>query len=83
MAGLPGAVIDRARQILRDLEGEDGGPLGRQGRLPGSVDQSQLSLFQAPESPVVQRLRSVVPEAMTPLEALVFLSELKRQVEDS
>ena len=83
LAGLPGAVIDRARQILRDLEGEDGGPLGRQGRLPGSVDQSQLSLFQAPESPVVERLRSAVPESMTPLEALVFLSELKRQVEDS
>jgi DNA mismatch repair protein MutS len=83
LAGLPNVVIDRARQILKDLEGEDGGPLGRQGRLPGSVDQSQLSLFQVPESPVVERLRSAIPESMTPLEALVFLSELKRQVEDS
>jgi DNA mismatch repair protein MutS len=83
LAGLPGTVIDRARQILKDLEGEDGGPLGRKGRLPGSMDQSQLSLFQVPESPVVERLRSVVPESLTPLEALVLLSELKRQVEDS
>ena len=83
LAGLPGTVIDRARQILRDLEGEDGGPLGRQGRLPVSIDQSQLSLFQVPESPVIERLRSAIPESMTPLEALVFLSELKRQVEDS
>ena len=83
LAGLPGSVIDRARQILKDLEGTDGGPLGRQGRLPGSVDRAQLSLFQAPENPVVERLRSLVPESLTPLEALVLLSELKRQVEDS
>ena len=83
LAGLPHEVIDRARQILRDLEGVDGGVLGRRGRLPGSADRSQLSLFQPPESPVVERLRSLVPESMTPLEALVLLSELKRQVEDS
>ena len=83
LAGLPHDVIDRARQILRDLEGVDGGVLGRRGRLPGSADRSQLSLFQPPESPVVERLRSLVPESMTPLEALVLLSELKRQVEDS
>ncbi len=83
LAGLPREVIDRARQILRDLEGADGGLLGRRGRLPGSVDQSQLSLFQPPESPVLERLRSVVPESMTPLEALALLMELKGQVEDS
>jgi DNA mismatch repair protein MutS len=84
LAGLPGAVIERARQILHDLEGAEvgSGPgLGRRGRLPASLDRSQLSLFQEPESPVLERLREVLPEEMTPMEALALLAELKKQAE--
>jgi DNA mismatch repair protein MutS len=86
LAGLPAGVIERARQILHDLEGIEvgsGPAVGRRGRLPDSADRSQLSLFQPAESPVIERLRSVVPEDMTPLEALALLAELKRQVEDA
>jgi len=86
LAGLPGEVIERARQILRDLEGVDAGSrpgIGRRGRLPDSAERSQLSLFEWPESPVLERLRSLEPEAITPLEALALLAELKRQVEDA
>ncbi|UCC47579.1 MAG: DNA mismatch repair protein MutS, partial [Gemmatimonadota bacterium] len=86
LAGLPREVIERARQILRDLEGVDAGSrpgLGRRGRLPDSAERVQLSLFQPPENPVLERLRLLVPEAMTPLEALALLAELKRQVEDA
>jgi DNA mismatch repair protein MutS len=85
LAGLPRSVIDRARQILRDLEGTDvsGGPrVGRRGHLPESADRSQLSLFQAAESPVLERLRGLVPEEMTPLQALNLLTELKRELEE-
>jgi DNA mismatch repair protein MutS len=84
LAGLPAEVIDRARQILRDLEGAElgSGPgFGRRGRLPDSADRSQLSLFQEPDSPVLERLREVTPEEMTPIEALALLAELKRQAE--
>jgi DNA mismatch repair protein MutS len=84
LAGLPAEVIERARQILRDLEGLEvgSGPgFGRRGRLPESLDRSQLSLFQEPESPVLERLRNVMPEEMTPMEALALLAELKRQAE--
>ncbi|UCC75096.1 MAG: DNA mismatch repair protein MutS [Gemmatimonadota bacterium] len=84
LAGLPAGVIERARQILRDLEGVEvgsGPAIGRRGRLPDSVDRSQLSLFQEPESPVLQRLRAIAPEAITPLEALALLAELKREAE--
>jgi DNA mismatch repair protein MutS len=85
LAGLPREVIERARQILRDLEGRDVGSergVGRHGRLPESADSSQLSLFELARHPVVERLRSLVPEEMTPLEALALLAELKRQAED-
>jgi DNA mismatch repair protein MutS len=84
LAGLPAEVIERARQILHDLEGVEvgsGAGFARRGRLPGSVDRSQLSLFQEPESPVLERLRNVAPEEMTPMEALALLVELKRQAE--
>jgi DNA mismatch repair protein MutS len=85
LAGLPHEVIERARQVLSDLEGTDrgSGMLGRRGRLPDSADRWQLSLFQAPESPLIERLRSVNPEDMTPVEALVLLAELKRQLEEA
>jgi DNA mismatch repair protein MutS len=85
LAGLPREVLERARQILRDLERGDGdlGPLGRRGRTPESVDRSQLSLFTVGESPLLERLRSLDPEAMTPLEALALLAELKREAEEA
>ena len=85
LAGLPRDVIERARQILRDLEGVDVGTgphVGRRGHLPESADRAQLSLFQTSESPVLERLRSLAPEQMTPIEALGILAELKRQLED-
>ncbi len=85
LAGLPTEVIQRARQILHDLEGVDGvtSPVGRRGRLPNSIDRTQLSLFELPESPVVARLRSIDPESLTPLEALVLLAELKSEMGDA
>jgi DNA mismatch repair protein MutS len=83
LAGLPRGVIERAREVLRDLEGDDRGRggLGRRGRLPDSADRWQLSLFEAVPSPVLERLRSIDPERMTPVEALVLLAELKREVD--
>ncbi len=84
LAGLPGDVIERARQILRDLEGValgSGTPLGGDAASK-ATDRWQLSLFQPVEHPVVERLRRMVPEMMTPLEALAMLSELKKELED-
>jgi DNA mismatch repair protein MutS len=68
LAGLPKDVIDRAREILHDLENlavGSGLELGRRGRLPSSADRAQLSLFQPAEHPVLEQLKNAVPEAMT------------------
>ena len=85
LAGLPRPVVERARQILRDLESSEAGSrdvLGREGRLPGSADRSQLSLFEAQEHAVLRRLRELATDEITPLEALNLLAELKREAED-
>ena len=81
LAGLPPDVIERAREILRDLEGTHSGGgagLGRSGRhRPGSTPApDQLSLFRGEEHPLLKRLRETNIDALTPLEALNLLAEL-------
>lgn len=82
LAGLPATVIARARELLRRLEGE----AWALGLVPASVlerpTEAQLSLFPVQEHPVLERLRGVDPDRMTPLEALRLLDELVREVRD-
>ncbi|HJV66102.1 MAG TPA: DNA mismatch repair protein MutS [Geomonas sp.] len=83
LAGLPQAVIERAKEILLNLEkgeyGEEGLPrLARGKKAP--AQSPQLSLFGSTEEPIKERLRDVVVEMLTPLEALNLLDELKRMV---
>jgi DNA mismatch repair protein MutS len=83
LAGLPAAVVTRAREILRELEGAHSGGgegLGRYGRSAPEQRRAQLSLFAPAEHPVVDRLRRVGIESLTPLQALNLLAELKAEV---
>jgi len=82
LAGLPRDVIERARELLAELEGSHSGGgegLGRRGRhRPASeAPPDQLALFAPAEHPVVDELRNVEVEGMTPLEALNLLAELR------
>jgi DNA mismatch repair protein MutS len=86
LAGLPPAVVARARDILAGLERDE---LSRGGRptMHTRTDppQQQLGLFQAatPASDhLVRRLREVDVNQMTPLAALHLLAELQREIED-
>ncbi|MFH1766280.1 MAG: DNA mismatch repair protein MutS [Gemmatimonadota bacterium] len=83
LAGLPSGLLERARELLVELEGTHSGGgrgLGRGGKhRPASEPPlDQLSLF-APEHPVVARLRELEVEALTPLEALNLLAVLRAQ----
>ncbi|NIP60211.1 MAG: DNA mismatch repair protein MutS, partial [Gemmatimonadetes bacterium] len=87
LAGLPGDVVARARELLAELEGSHSGGgegLGRHGahRPASEAPPDQLPLFGPPEHPVVRELREVEPERMTPLEALNLLAELRRRARD-
>ncbi len=84
LAGLPAAVVGRAREILAELEGthsQHGVGLGRSGaRRPSSTPPpDQLSFFGATESPVVRKLKDLDLDTMTPIAALNCLEELKRE----
>ena len=82
LAGLPDGVVRRAREILGTLEGEHR-------MVPGappeaSRDPGQLVLFAEPPAPdpMVEELRLIDVNALTPLEALNRLAEFKRRAED-
>ena len=86
LAGLPTGVVARAREILAQLEGthtQHGEGLGRRGsgRPESTTPPDQLSFFGGGEHPVVQRIRELELDHLTPLEALNRLAELKREVE--
>jgi DNA mismatch repair protein MutS len=85
LAGIPREVIDRAREILHNLEkGEyvEGGAPRIAGGKKGSMkpDNPQLSLFETAEDLLRTRLKCLNVATLTPLEALNILDELKRMV---
>ncbi|MGH7320960.1 MAG: DNA mismatch repair protein MutS [Candidatus Rokuibacteriota bacterium] len=75
LAGLPPAVVTRARVLLREFEQHAPAPAA-----PPGVDAGQLSLFSAASHPVLEALAALDPDAMTPLEALTTLHGLRRHL---
>jgi DNA mismatch repair protein MutS len=78
LAGLPPSVLKRAKQLLKLLEAEQIVPrTGRAQRTPQPDDSDdQLALFGLMTHPVVQQLRKVDPNTMTPIQALEMLAHL-------
>ena len=76
LAGMPRSVVERARELLHQLE-EGGNDFAMFKPKP---QHQQLSFFDAPENPVVVTLRSLEVDGLSPLEALTALYELKRMI---
>ncbi len=82
MAGLPREVVERAKEVLHNLESNENTQT-RMPRLakrrPGTaVDRNQLSLLDiVKKSAVEEELEKVDVNNLTPLQALVKLNELK------
>jgi DNA mismatch repair protein MutS len=85
LAGLPAAVVARAREILREQEGAHSGGgegLGRFGANAPTGQREQLSLFAPAEHPAIDRLRRLTIDTLTPLQALNVIAELKAEIGD-
>ena len=73
LAGLPGPVIQRAGEIMRQLEMSSGSAV-----KVNRVEAKQVALF--PETnPLVDELKSLDINALTPIEALTKLYEWKKR----
>jgi len=90
LAGIPVEVIDRAREVLGNLEQQsldidDRPALARSTAKPRDgegrkAESIQLDFFQSINDEIYRELKSLDLDAMTPLEALKLLAELKDKV---
>ena len=82
LAGLPSAVIDRARSVLEALESGEREGAGRQKALIDDLPlfrvapQASATKAASRESQVEARLKAVHPDELTPKEALALIYEL-------
>lgn len=81
LAGLPNEVIQRAREVLAEHENAE--VRLTDGLAAGSDPprSAQLTIFTPLSQPVVEKLREVDLNRLTPLEALNLLAELKKQID--
>ncbi len=88
LAGLPQKVIDRAKEILSNLEKGELDAMGmpkiattKMGTLKPTLP-FQPSLFSQPDS-IRSELKKIKTDRLTPIEALNILDELKKKAESS
>ena len=73
LAGLPDSVLQRARQVLEELENGHGAQHAAPRRTADQVSFSAID-----EGEVLDALRRCQPDTLTPIEAMGLLYELKR-----
>ncbi|HIE97459.1 MAG TPA: DNA mismatch repair protein MutS, partial [Fuerstia sp.] len=83
LAGVPRDVTDRAATILESLEAQhvndDGRPALPQRETTRQIKQ-QLSLFELPEDPLLDEIRNMKVDDMTPREAMDELYRLRQEL---
>ncbi|MBC8288233.1 MAG: DNA mismatch repair protein MutS [Nitrospinae bacterium] len=88
LAGLPKKVLDRAHEVLFNLEQSEFDEVGVPKISHSENHQTQhssgqLGLFPDPENPLIQKLKQVDPNELSPREALEVLFELSQLLKDS
>lgn len=80
LAGIPATVLDRAKQVLKTLERSSMGV-----NKVAQLDFESYEEMQTTETPLelVERLKTLDPETLTPIEALNLVYELKNIVDES
>lgn len=79
LAGLPDKIIERAKEILSDLESGKSGDM-RPDPKPKDEPGEQLSLMPQVDSAIADKLNSVDLNTLTPIEAMNLLYELKNMI---
>ena len=79
LAGLPNEVVERAREVL--VQHEFAEQQATAHLSPGATPPgAQLTIFTPLSQPVLEKLREVDLNRLTPLEALNLLAELKKEI---
>ena len=84
LAGLPERVIERAKEILSALESNDQKVVSPPKTAAQIITTPvQLRLFEFAPHPVLERLKQIDPDSLTPREALSLIYELKRKLDET
>ena len=75
LAGLPNPVVNRARQILEELETQAGKPVVI---TKAAEEEDQMSMMDLSAQQIRQVLESIQVETLTPIEAMNELYKLKK-----
>jgi len=79
LAGIPRSITERAREILTTLERKERDVVAETQKRTGAP-VAQLSLFGGAQLEVLDELRGLVIETLSPIEALNVLDRLQRKV---
>lgn len=88
LAGLPKIVLDRAQEVLFNLEQSEFDEIGVP-KISHSDNQrnkhssGQLALFPDPENPLIQKLKAIDPDDLSPREALDVIFQLHQLLKDT
>jgi DNA mismatch repair protein MutS len=77
LAGLPAAVIERARRVLRQHEKQE-----RQSVQVETAEPVQLTIFTPLSQRIVDRIEATDVNSLTPLQALNLLEELQQELKE-
>jgi DNA mismatch repair protein MutS len=78
LAGLPAAVIERAKHVLRQHEKQE-----RQSvQVETTIEPMQLTIFTPLSQRIVDRIESTDVNSLTPLQALNLLEELQSELRE-
>jgi DNA mismatch repair protein MutS len=84
LAGLPAPVVVRAQEILHNLEStefdREGRPRLAHSDAAAPAGARQLALFSGQDEAVVEELRRVDTDQLTPIQALALLAELRKRL---
>jgi DNA mismatch repair protein MutS len=81
LAGLPDEVVRRARQVLAEHENAEAQVSAQLAGAGSSPRAAQLTIFTPLSQPVLERLRELDLDRLTPLESLNLLAELKKEIQ--
>jgi len=80
LAGINDEVVERAKEILRSTEaGEESVAAAPRRHAQPQIEEDQLSLLSVQDNPIVQRLKALDVNVLTPIEAMQVLYDLARE----
>ncbi|MBQ7624527.1 MAG: DNA mismatch repair protein MutS, partial [Clostridia bacterium] len=82
LAGLPEAVINRANEVLSDIERRASFAEPADFKNEITEEEPQLSLGSYEKDAIIEKLKTTEPDVLTPIEALSLIYELTKKAKE-